>query len=231
MVGADIGDAEALEQAKREQQTVSSQRQLALDRLGDAPDRIVPGGVRFLAHALVVPAADYAAAEVDRHDARVEEIAVNVAVAWEREHGGAVRDVSKPALARAAGLPDWPGFDMMSDRPGETRRHIEVKGRAGRSDVQMEDNEWKQANHLGDEYWLYVALDCATPNPVSSACATRSVRSWQASGSMPGTRFRRRTFWKRGWGLMNPNGKAANRDELDDERRHCGLVLPVVLHL
>ena len=158
-------DAEALEQAKREQQTVSSQRQLALDRLGDAPDRIVPGGVRFLAHALVVPAADYAAAEVDRHDARVEEIAVNVAVAWEREHGGAVRDVSKPALARVVGLPDWPGFDMMSDRPGETRRHIEVKGRAGRSDVQMEDNEWKQANHLGDEYWLYVVLDCATPNP------------------------------------------------------------------
>ena len=162
--GAD-DDAEALETAKRDQQAVSSQRQLALDQLGDAPDRIVSGGVRFLAHALVVPAADYGTAAADRPDVRAEEIAVNVAVAWEREHGAVVRDVSKPALARAAGLPDWPGFDLLSNRPGEGRRHIEVKGRAGRSDVLMEDNEWTQANHLRDEYWLYVVLDCATPKP------------------------------------------------------------------
>ena len=163
--GTAAADAEALEQAKRDQQAVSLQRQLALDQLADAPDRIVPGDVRFLAHALVVPAADYAVAEADHHDVRVEEIAVNIAVAWEREHGGSVRDVSKPALARVAGLPDWPGFDLLSNRPGEGRRHIEVKGRAGRGDLQMEDNEWNQANHLGDEYWLYVVLDCATANP------------------------------------------------------------------
>ena len=36
-----------------------------------APDRIVAGDVRFLAHVLVVPASD--AAEQERHDARVEE--------------------------------------------------------------------------------------------------------------------------------------------------------------
>ena len=29
----------------------------------------------------------------------------------------------------------------------------------------METNEWKQACHLGDRYWLYVVLDCATPHP------------------------------------------------------------------
>ncbi len=29
----------------------------------------------------------------------------------------------------------------------------------------MEANEWKQACHLGDRYWLYVVFDCATPNP------------------------------------------------------------------
>ena len=30
-----------------------------------------------------------------------------------------VRDVSKPALARLAGLGDWPGFDLLSDRAGD----------------------------------------------------------------------------------------------------------------
>ena len=29
----------------------------------------------------------------------------------------------------------------------------------------MELNEWKQACHLGESYWLYVVLDCATPRP------------------------------------------------------------------
>ena len=29
----------------------------------------------------------------------------------------------------------------------------------------MELNEWRQAFHLGDQYWLYVVFDCATPAP------------------------------------------------------------------
>ena len=29
----------------------------------------------------------------------------------------------------------------------------------------METNEWKQACHLGERYWLYVVFDCATPAP------------------------------------------------------------------
>ena len=29
----------------------------------------------------------------------------------------------------------------------------------------MEANEWKQACHLGERYWLYVVFDCATPAP------------------------------------------------------------------
>ena len=63
------------------------------------------------------------------------------------------------------GLPDWPGFDLLSTRPDGAVRNVEVKGRAGRGGVQVETNEWKQACHLGDRYWLYVVLDCATPAP------------------------------------------------------------------
>ena len=69
------------------------------------------------------------------------------------------------AAARLAGLPDWPGFDLLATPPDGDVRSIEVKGRAGRSAIQLEPNEWKQACHLEDRYWLYVVFDCATPEP------------------------------------------------------------------
>ncbi len=68
------------------------------------------------------------------------------------------------AELRVVAFPGWPGFALVSDRPGESCHHIEVKGWPTGGDVQMETNEWSRANHLGDEYWLYVLLDCAMPN-------------------------------------------------------------------
>ena len=151
-----------LESVKRAQRATRAERQRALVEVDHAPDRIAAGGIRFLAHALVVPA--------DRDDdgrveERAEEIAVRIATGWEQDRGARVQDVSRPALARAAGLPDWPGFDLLAHPPGGEPRCIEVKGRAGRTAVQMELNEWKQAFHLGDRYWLYVVFHCATPAP------------------------------------------------------------------
>ena len=57
------------------------------------------------------------------HDAEVEAIAVRLARAYEEESGASVDDVSRPELARRAGLPDWPGFDLLSRHPntGQTR--------------------------------------------------------------------------------------------------------------
>ena len=152
-----------LEEVKQEQRALALEKDRALARIETAPDRIVAGGVRFLAHVLVVPASD--ATEQERYDARVEEIAVRIALEWEKERSAAVQDVSKPARARLAGLPDWPGFDLLATDPDGEVRSIEVKGRAGRGAIQMEANEWKQACHLGERYWLYVVFDCATPTP------------------------------------------------------------------
>ena len=76
-----------------------------------------------------------------------------------------VTDVSRPRLARAAGLEDNPGFDLLSNRPGEGSRGIEVKGRAGIGDVELTENEWPKACNQRGRYWLYVVYDCGTPHP------------------------------------------------------------------
>jgi hypothetical protein len=70
-----------------------------------------------------------------------------------------------PALPRAASLPETCGFDLLSVRPGQEKRTIEVKGRAGTGEVEVSANEWGKACNLRERYWFYVVCDCATPNP------------------------------------------------------------------
>ncbi len=160
------GGVEELEAVRAEQKRLATERQLALAQIEEQPRRILPGGYRFVLHALVVRPEDAGgAASAERYDEPVEELAVRIAVDRERARGATVQDVSKPALARAAGLPDWPGFDLLSTLPNGAQRCIEVKGRAGRAGVQIESNEWTQACKLGDDYWLYVVLDCAGSEP------------------------------------------------------------------
>ena len=148
---------------KHEQSSLSVARKRALREVDDAPDRVTTGPPRFLAHALALP--PLPDSDVERMDERVEAIAVRVAAQAEAGRGACVQDVSTPEKARAAGLSDWPGFDLLSRRADGIVRSIEVKGRAGRAAVQMELNEWKQACNLGERYWLYVVFDCATPSP------------------------------------------------------------------
>ena len=127
------------------------------------------GKVEFLVHALVVPAFDPGTA--DSYEAGVEAIAMAVATIYEQDQEAEVRDVSRPELARRAGLPDsWPGFDLLSHRPQSTNGNgqelaIEVKGRQGYDGVELSDNEWAKACNMRDKYWLYVVFDCATSNP------------------------------------------------------------------
>ena len=95
---------------------------------------------------------------ITRGRRRIEEVAVRIAHGWEKERSAAVQDVSKPERARLAGLPDWPGFDLLATDPDGKVRSIEVKGRTGRGAIQMEANEWKQACHLGERYQVTVTI-------------------------------------------------------------------------
>ncbi|RMD59584.1 DUF3883 domain-containing protein, partial [Candidatus Parcubacteria bacterium] len=61
------------------------------------------------------------------------------------------------------------GFDLIShlphpDDPAQAMavRFIEVKGRAGIGEVALSANEYKTAQRLKDDYWLYVVFNCAS---------------------------------------------------------------------
>ena len=154
---------EELDAVKQEQADLRVERSAAVEELEAAARRIVPTEPRFRALAIALPPSG--GEEVETFDARVEETAMRIASEWERARGAMVMDVSRPGGARAAGLSDYPGFDLLATRPDGGKRHIEVKGRAGRAEIRVENNEWTAACQLGDEFWLYVVYGCATSNP------------------------------------------------------------------
>ena len=163
---ARAGDARAAEElarVKAEQRRLAADKDRRLRGLQREPSLIVAGNAEMIAHALVLPTAD--PEERQRHDAQVEQIAMRIARAREEAAGATAYDVSRPELARRAGLGDWPGFDLLSVSPTGNRRAIEVKGRARTGAIELSENEWAKACNLRDGYWLYAVYDCATPRP------------------------------------------------------------------
>jgi len=154
---------EALDDIRRQQRQLADRRERSLAVLRLEPDLIAPGAVTFLAHALVVPSSD--PADLKQHDANVELAAMKIVQAFEEASGARVQDVHTPELARAAGLPDNPGFDLLSIGPGNDKRAIECKGRSATGDIEVSANEWAKACNMRHAYWLYAVYDCATPSP------------------------------------------------------------------
>jgi hypothetical protein len=99
-----------------------------------------------------------------RSSEEIERIAMEVAMAHERQRGWRPEDVSEENL----------GFDVRSHGPGGEVRRIEVKGRAGEGAVRLSPNEWLKAQQLGETFWLYIVVNCASeprlwvmPDPAS----------------------------------------------------------------
>ena len=159
----DVGAAEELARVKNEQRRLAVDKDRRLRLVQMEPSLVVAGDAEMVAHALVLPTGD--ARERQRHDAQVEEIAMRIAQAHEEASGATAHDVSRPELARRAGLGDWPGFDLLSVASTGDRHAIEVKGRARTGDIELSENEWAKACNLRDGYWLYAVYDCATPRP------------------------------------------------------------------
>jgi len=103
-------------------------------------------------------------AQADLRFAAIERIAVQAAIAFEEARGCKVESVES----------DTRGFDLISrrmvsdsSRGGIETRFIEVKGRAAVGEIALTANEYKTAQRLGDDYWLYVAFNCASQPQVT----------------------------------------------------------------
>jgi hypothetical protein len=152
-----------LERVKLRQRMIDARKHRALELLRLEPERLGAGPINVFALALAVPAMSAAARK--RFDDDVEAAAVAIASAWEEASGATVRDVSTPPKARAAGLSDHPGFDLLATYADGRRRAIEVKGRAEGGRIEVTENEWGRACNLRGDYWIYVVYACATPHP------------------------------------------------------------------
>ena len=115
----DAGAAAELARVKDEQRRFAADKDRRLRQVKLEPSLVVAGDVEMVAHALVLPTGD--AGERDRHDARVEEIAMRIAQGYEETLGATVRDVSRPgarASRRAGGLAGLrPALDPPDGRP------------------------------------------------------------------------------------------------------------------
>jgi superfamily II DNA or RNA helicase len=92
-------------------------------------------------------------------DEDIERIAVQEAIRHETERGWMIESVEK----------DNRGFDIISRKPHPHDyktftdvRFIEVKGRAAVGEIALSDNEYKTAERLKKDYWLYVIFNCGT---------------------------------------------------------------------
>jgi len=90
-------------------------------------------------------------------DDEIERIAVQKVTEYEQARGWTVQSVEKENR----------GFDLISHRASiedpliaSEIRFIEVKGRAGVGEVALTSNEYKTAERLRSDYWLYVVYDC-----------------------------------------------------------------------
>jgi len=92
-------------------------------------------------------------------DDEIEKIAINAVITAEEAKGWKVQSVEKENR----------GFDLISRRPHPEDpqtaievRFIEVKGRVAIGEVALSSNEYKTAERLKKDYWLYVVYNCGT---------------------------------------------------------------------
>ncbi len=147
-------------------------KQLDMDRLCTIAD------VDFIGQAWVLPHPERAkpemAAMVSNDD--IERIAVAEATRYEEALGWDVSSVEKENR----------GYDLLSRKRHATEpgayiasRFIEVKGRSGIGEVALSSNEFKTAQRLASDYWLYVVFDCGS-KPALHTIQNPSRMEWKS---------------------------------------------------
>lgn len=122
------------------------------------------GDIEHVGRAWVLPHPERQSPELAPmvRDEEIERVAVQAVIAYEEARGWQVESVEAENR----------GFDLISRRPHPEDpktcievRFIEVKGRAGVGEVALTMNEYKTAERMKNDYWLYVVFNCtATPD-------------------------------------------------------------------
>ncbi|MBP3959525.1 DUF3883 domain-containing protein [Gemmata sp. G18] len=116
--------------------------------------------ITHIGRAALLPHPDRASPQLAPmvRDDEIEKIAVAEAIKHEQARGWVVESVESENR----------GFDLISRRPHPHDpltflevRFIEVKGRAGVGVVALSENEYRTAQRLKGDYWLYAVFNCA----------------------------------------------------------------------
>lgn len=136
----------------------SRRRELELERHSSISD------ITHLGRAWIAPHPERSNPQIAPmvRDEEIERIAVEVATKHEEARGWVVESVEAENR----------GFDLISRKPHPEDpttfievRFIEVKGRAGVGIVALSENEYRTAERLKNDYWLYAVFNCAaTPD-------------------------------------------------------------------
>ena len=134
-------ESRRLELAKEGECSVSNVQHLGSAWMLPHPERETPTGKRMVS------------------DPEIEKIAVEAVTAHEKARGWNVQSVEEENR----------GFDLISRKPHpedpETAvgvRFIEVKGRAQVGEIALTTNEYKTADRLKEDYWLYAVFNCGS---------------------------------------------------------------------
>lgn len=121
------------------------------------------GDIQYLGGAWVLPHPERSSPDISPivKDDKIERIAVDTVISYEKENGRQVESVEDQNR----------GFDLISRKPhpedpktATEIRFIEVKGRSAVGEVALTTNEYKTSERLRKDYWLYVVFNCAS-NP------------------------------------------------------------------
>jgi SNF2 family DNA or RNA helicase len=119
------------------------------------------GGIDYIGCAWVLPHPERqtpAMASMVRDD-EIEKTAIDAVIAFEKERGWEVESVEDQNR----------GFDLISRKPHPEDpktcievRFIEVKGRSVIGEIALTTNEYKTAERLKKDYWLYAVFNCGS---------------------------------------------------------------------
>ncbi len=136
------------------------------------------GDVHHLGRAWVLPHPDRQVPSIAPmvRDDEIEKIAVRIVTDHEQARGWVVESVETENR----------GYDLLSRKPHPTEpgvfiaaRFIEVKGRAAVGEIALTANEYRTAQRLGKDYWLYVVFACAG-NPELKLIQDPATLGWVA---------------------------------------------------